>query len=181
LLVRDERSGDADSITLVHESSFPSGDEATLVARLREGDHLVASLVAEEDGVVVGHVAFSPVSAAIGPVGAGLGPVAVLEGHRNRGVARRLIEAGLAVCRRRGFGWAAVLGKPQYYSRLGFEPASEFGLVDEYGGGDAFQVLELTAGRLPAGAGLVRYGPEFASVSEPPDRGVRRTPSHRDG
>jgi hypothetical protein len=29
---------------------------------------------------------------------------------------------------------------------------------------DAFQALELTFGELPAGAGLVRYAPEFATL-----------------
>jgi len=42
--------------------------------------------------------------------------------------------------------------------------ASEFGLSDEYGGGQAFQAIELFAAGLPVGAGLVRYAPEFAAV-----------------
>jgi putative acetyltransferase len=57
-----------------------------------------------------------------------------------------------------------VLGEPAYYARFGFRPAAEFGLTDEYGGGQAFQAVELAAGGLPAGAGLVRYAPEFAAV-----------------
>ena len=63
-----------------------------------------------------------------------------------------------------GFGWVVVLGEPEYYSRFGFRPASAFGLSDEYGGGPAFQAVELVAGALPVGAGLVRYAPEFASL-----------------
>jgi hypothetical protein len=62
------------------------------------------------------------------------------------------------------FGWAVVLGDPGYYSRFGFVAARRFGLVDEYGGDDAFQVAELADGSVPVGAGLVRYGPEFASL-----------------
>ena len=48
------------------------------------------------------------------------------------------------------------MGEPAYDSRFGFRPASAFGLSDEYGGGPAFQVVELVAGGLPSGAGLVR-------------------------
>jgi predicted N-acetyltransferase YhbS len=57
-----------------------------------------------------------------------------------------------------------VLGEPEYYGRFGFSPAGQCGLFDEYGGGPAFQVIELVAGELPRGAGLVEYGEEFASL-----------------
>jgi putative acetyltransferase len=62
------------------------------------------------------------------------------------------------------FGWVVVLGEPAYYARFGFRPASEFGLSDEYRGGSAFQAMELIDGALPAGAGLVRYAHEFATL-----------------
>ena len=163
-VVRPEQPGDVAAIHTVHAASFPTGAEARLVSLLREAEHLPVSLVAETDGAIVGHVAFSPVSAANGAVGVGLAPVAVLASHRRQGIAARLIEAGLAACRSAGFGWAAVLGEPAYYSRFGFRPASAFGLSDEYGGGPAFQVIELVPDGLPSGVGLVRYAPEFASL-----------------
>ena len=74
------------------------------------------------------------------------------------------VRAGLEACRAAGFGWAVVMGEPAYYSRFGFRPAAEFGLSDEYGGGPAFQAVELLAGALPVGGGLVRYAPEFAAL-----------------
>ena len=163
-VVRPEQPGDVAAIHAVHAASFPTGAEARLVSLLREAEQLPVSLVAETDGAIVGHVAFSPVSAANGAVGVGLAPVAVLASHRRQGIAARLIEAGLAACRSAGFGWAAVLGEPAYYSRFGFRPASAFGLSDEYGGGPAFQVIELVPDGLPSGVGLVRYAPEFASL-----------------
>jgi putative acetyltransferase len=162
--VRAERPGDESAIHAVHAVSFPTDAEARLVQLLRAAGRLTVSLVAEADGVIVGHVAFSPVTTAAGAVGAGLAPVAVLESHRRQGVAARLIAAGLAACRPAGFEWAVVLGEPGYYARFGFRPASAFGLSDEYGGGPAFQALELVPNGLPIGAGLVRYAPEFAAV-----------------
>jgi putative acetyltransferase len=60
-----------------------------------------------------------------------------------------------------------VLGGPAYYRRFGFTAAAGWGLADEYGGGDAFQVLEIRAGAIPRGAGLVRYAPEFAALGGP--------------
>jgi putative acetyltransferase len=163
--IRPERPGDAGAIHAVHAASFPTVDEAQLVDRLRDAGHLSVSLVAEEGGAIIGHVAFSPVTVASGVEGVGLAPVAVLEAHRRQGVAARLIEAGLAGCRSAGFRWAVVLGEPKYYSRVGFRPAMGMGLSDEYEGGPAFQAMELTPGGLPTGAGLVRFGPEFAAFA----------------
>ena len=163
--VRPEAPEDAAAIHAVHAASFPTDAEARLVDLLRAAGHLSVSLVAEAGGEVVGHVAFSPVTAGAGAAGAGLGPVAVVESHRRQGIAAELIRAGLETCRRLGFEWAVVLGDPKYYSRFGFGPASDSGLRDEYDGGSAFQAMELTPGALPAGAGLVRYAPEFALVS----------------
>src|SRR5262249_60843901 len=109
-------------------------------------------------------IASSPWRAGPGAPGAGRAPVAVPELRRRQGIAAALVRAGLEACRAGGFGWAAVMGEPAYYSRFGFRPAAEFGLAAEYGGGPAFQAIELVAGALPRGAGLVRYAPEFAAV-----------------
>ena len=160
--VRFERHDDVSAIHTLHASSYPTDAEARLVDLLRQAARLTVSLVAVADGSVVGHVAFSPVAAATGAFGVGLAPVAVVQSHRRRGIAAQLIEAGLDACRSLGVGWAVVLGKPTYYERFGFRPASAFGLSDEFKGGPAFQVVELLSGGLPSGAGLVKYSPEFA-------------------
>lgn len=162
VVVRPEQASDAPAVHAIHAASFPSDDEARLVDRLRAAGRLPVSLVAEVDGSVVGHVAFSPVTSALGAVGAGLAPVAVGLAHRRQGIAAELVRAGLEACRVAGFGWVVVLGEPAYYARFGFRPAAGYGLTDEYGGGMAFQAVELVPGALPVGAGLVRYAPEFA-------------------
>ena len=159
--IRAEQSGDAAAIHAVHSSSFPTSAEADLVERLRAAGRLSVSRVAEAHGQIVGHVAFSPVTADRASGGVGLAPVAVLELHRRHGIAADLIRAGLAACRESGFTWCVVLGEPAYYQRFGFRPAPAFGLTDEYGGGDCFQVLELADGAMPSGSGLIRYAPEF--------------------
>jgi putative acetyltransferase len=161
---RPEKSADFAAIRAVHVASFPTPLEANLVEALRNAGRLSVSLVAEIDDEIVGHVAFSPVTTASGTVGSGLAPVAVVANHRRKGVAASLITAGLMTVKQAGFDWAVVLGEPSYYSRFGFRPAIEFGLRDEYGGGPAFQAMELQAGAMPTDAGLVRYAPEFALV-----------------
>lgn len=166
MVIRPETPDDAPAIYDLHAAGFPTPAEARLVERLRASGRLSVSLVAEHLGRVVGHVAFSPVSTARGAVGVGLAPVVVSAAHRKNGVGAALVREGLARCREAGFGWAVVLGEPAYYSRFGFQPAARHGLVDEYGGGEAFQVNELLPGAMPTNHGLVRYAPEFASLDE---------------
>jgi putative acetyltransferase len=162
--IRPEQPTDAAAVRQVHASAFPSPAEARLVDRLREGGKALVALVAEAGGVVVGHIVFSPVTLeppADGQ-GVGLAPLAVLPGHQRRGIGARLVEEGLAACRRAGYAFVVVLGHPGYYPRFGFRRAGARGLRNEYGADEAFMALELRAGSLPPGGGLVRYGPEFA-------------------
>ena len=144
--------------------SFPTPAEAKLVDALREAGRLRVSLIAEESGMVVGHVAWSPVTLAGAADGVGLGPVAVLPDFRRRGIADGLIRIGLARCGQMGFGFAVVLGDPDYYRRFDFRPAIQWGLSDEYGGGNAFQAVMFRNRAIPAGGGIVRYAPEFDEV-----------------
>lgn len=164
--IRLEEPDDRDAIHSVHAASFPTAGEARLVDALRASGSLCVSLVAVVDGVIAGHVAFSPVAVAGATDGVGLAPVAVLPAFRRRGIAKKLIREGLEACERLEFGFVVVLGDPTYYRRCGFLPAEGWGLSDEYGGGEAFQALELRPASIPTGGGLVRYAPEFSVVSD---------------
>lgn len=174
--IRPEEPADHEAIHAVHAASFPTNAEARLVDALRESGSLRVSLVAVCEGEIVGHVAFSPValdavnagasSGAGSALGAGLAPVAVLTTSRRRGIADDLIREGLESCAESGFGFVVVLGDPTYYRRFGFLPAAGWGLADEYGGGEAFQALELEPASIPDGGGLVRYAREFGIVDD---------------
>ena len=123
------------AIHRLHEEAFRSPAEARLVDVLRASGRLVVSLVAEEAGEIVGHVALSPVSAGASPGGLGLAPLAVASGCRRRGVGDALVRGGLDASRRAECAFVVVLGEPAYYERFGFTVASGWGLVDEYGAG----------------------------------------------
>ena len=168
-IIRPERPEDVLAIHRLHEEAFRTPAEARLVDVLRASGRLVVSLVAEEAGEIVGHVALSSVSAGASPGGLGLAPLAVASGCRRRGVGDALVRGGLDASRRAGCAFVVVLGEPAYYERFGFTVASGWGLVDEYGAGPAFQVLELRPGGVPRGAGLVRYAEEFALLSARPE------------
>src|SRR5262245_38064758 len=118
-LIRPERAGDEAAIRAVHRSAFPADAEARLVDRLRANGKARVSLVAEADGLVVGHVLFSPVTVEGRStcVGLGLAPLAVAPDHQRRGVGSALVREGLAACRRQGCGFVVVLGHPAYYPR----------------------------------------------------------------
>lgn len=164
--IRAENARDLDGIHSVNVAAFPTADEADLVDRLRSNGTLSVSLVAENDGVIVGHVAFSPVtvetSTSTGS-GVGLAPVAVSPAHQRTGIVGRLIRLGLEQCRQAGYAYVVVLGDPAYYRRFGFETAAAKGLVNEYGAHDEFMVLELIEGSLRSVRGLVKYGAEFGA------------------
>ncbi|MDO1529035.1 N-acetyltransferase [Fulvimonas sp. R45] len=153
----------------VHRAAFGRDDEARLVHRLREAGDDALEWLAEADGQVVGHVAYSPVRIEHGDDGCALGlaPVGVLPAWQRRGVGRALIEASLDALRQGGrTSLVVVLGDPAYYARFGFAPASAAGLHDTYGGGDAFMARALRPGALDGRHGRVDYAPAFDLLGE---------------
>lgn len=160
--IRPEAPRDHAAIHAVHLAAFPTDAEARLVDLLRDADRLFISLVAIVGNGIVGHAAFSPVMVDSMVGGLGLAPVGVLPAFQRRGIGSHLIELGLAQARALRVPFVVLLGAPAYYARFGFGPASAFGLRDEYGGGSAFQAIELIGGGIPKDGGLVRYAPEFA-------------------
>lgn len=159
--IRPETAADIQAIRAVNVAAFPTPGEAKLVDLLRNAGRLLISLVAVEDGKVVGHVAISPINF---NGGVGLAPVAVAPDHQRKGIGKALVQAAINVCRSEAFGFIVVLGEPEFYGRFGFVPASEYNLEDEYGGGDAFQVLPLRDNHLPSQGGRVKFAPEFKSL-----------------
>ena len=125
-LIRPEAPGDAEAIGAVTAEAFRTvavsrQTEPYIVEALRAAGALSVSLVAELDGRVVGHVAFSPVAISDGSRDwYGLGPVSVLPAHQRRGIGRTLIREGLDRLRQRGGRGCCLVGDPNYYTRLGF-------------------------------------------------------------
>ena len=168
MLIRPEQPSDDAAIRAVHASAFPTEVEAQLVDALRAAGRLVVSLVADDGGRVVAHVAFSPVTLSAAPEatdGIGLAPVGVLPDLQRSGIGGQVVRAGLAACAEAGFAYVVVLGDPEYYHRFGFHRASEHGLGNEYDAGPEFMVLALRDGGMPAAGSVVRYAPEFSIVS----------------
>lgn len=168
MIIRPEKPEDIPAIRIVIEQAFGRPAEADLVDALRRNGKATISLVAEDDGRVVGHILFSPVtiqSSETELTGVGLAPMAVLPEFQNRGVGSLLVKNGLDRCREAGHSFAVVLGHSHYYPRFGFTPASRFGIKCEYEVADEhFMAMELLEGALQNQAGTARYQPEFNEV-----------------
>ena len=166
--VRHEGPGDLAIIRSVDARAFGQPAEAELVSALRERGQVTLSLVAVQEGRIVGHILFSPViiESAKGTCPAiGLGPMAVLPELQRQGIGSLLIKAGLEECRQVGHERVVVLGHAEYYPRFGFIPASQHGVRCEYDVPDEiFMVLELRKGAFQGKAGTVKYQPEFNEV-----------------
>jgi len=166
LSIRHETASDHEAVFRVEAAAFGRENEARLVDALRDVGHVLLSLVAEEDGEVVGHIMFSPmtIESEAGVWGAVcLAPVAVAPGRQNQGIGGMLIEGGLVELRALGHSAVILLGHPTYYPRFGFRPAREFGLhyQDDR---DAFMAIELYPGALEGVTGSVRFTPEFDNI-----------------
>jgi putative acetyltransferase len=161
MVIRAETAADSAVITEVTVAAFRNQPfshqtEHFIVNALRAGNALTISLVAEVDGHVVGHIAFSPVGVSDGTRGwYGLGPVSVLPEHQRRGIGKALIQEGLSSLRALGACGCALVGDPAYYARFGFENSP--GLVYEGIPQEYFQVLPF-AGEVPQGVVVFHEG-----------------------
>ncbi|WP_335682161.1 GNAT family N-acetyltransferase [Prosthecochloris sp. GSB1] len=127
ILVRDETADDIHAITDITVEAFKtleisSHTEQFIIDGLRAAGALRLSLVAEVDGLAVGHIAFSTVTFSDGsPDWYCLGPVSVLPERQRQGVGKALIREGLARLKALGAKGCCLVGHPEYYRQFGFE------------------------------------------------------------
>lgn len=154
VLIRNETGADARAITDVTVAAFAAlpisrHTEQFIIEALRAANALAVSLVAEVDGRVVGHVAFSPITISDGTMGwYGLGPVSVLPQHQRQGIGQALIREGLARLQALQARGCCLVGHPGYYRRLGFENVA--GLMHEGVPPEVFFALSFD-GHVPQG------------------------------
>jgi len=168
IVIRDETAADADVIAAVTVAAFETlalsaHTEQFIVAALRAAKALTVSLVAEVNGRVAGHIAFSPVTISDGtPNWYGLGPVSVLPERQRQGIGTALIEAGLSRLQALHAQGCCLVGHPEYYPRFGFVNVA--GLGCEGVPPEAFFAL-LFAGRMPRGS--VTFHASFSAAGPP--------------
>src|SRR3954454_17584535 len=161
--LRPETTDDHSAIREVNRLAFGGDDEARLVDALRDGGYARVSLLAEDEGRVVGHLLLSALTIATprGDVGAlALAPMAVLSSHQRKGIGSSLVVEGLRACREAGHRIVIVLGHPEFYPRFGFSAELAGSLRSRYSG-PAFMAVELVPDALQGIEGEVRYPPPF--------------------
>ena len=131
MIIRPETPADHAAIREINVAAFAvhpfsQQTEHLIVEGLRADGALTVSLVAEAEGRVTGHIAFS--SASIDGKDLGwhlLGPVAVLPDRQRQGIGSALVLAGLEVLRGLNAKGCVLAGDPAFYTRLGFRQAKE--------------------------------------------------------
>jgi putative acetyltransferase len=131
IIIRPETAADAEAIRAVTVAAFKTlaisdHTEQFVIEALRAAKVLSLSLVAEVDGRVVGHIAFSPVTISdVTPDWYGLGPLSVLPDYQRQGIGKALMKEGLSRLRSMGARGCCLVGHPDYYRKFGFSNAPE--------------------------------------------------------
>ncbi len=174
LNIRNERSTDVTAIRDVTVAAFntmeiSSHTEQFIVGALRRAGALTISLVAEVEGRVVGHIAFSPVIMSDGTRGwYGLGPVSVHPGFQRKGIGKALIREGLSRLQGLGARGCCLVGHPDYYPQFGFNNAE--GLSYDGVPREAFFVLSFD-GHIPQGNVVFHDAFKADAQQDDPDGG----------
>jgi putative acetyltransferase len=162
--IRGEEQRDEPQIRDLLEASFPGYGEADLVDALRAAGDLVLSLVAEDAGIVIGHIAYSRLSV-VGAEGTfpavALAPLAVYPEYQQQGVATRLVRESHACLAAMGETLSLVLGEPTYYSRFGYSHRRAAHFDSDY---QSPYLMALSFGAAPWEGRLV-YPTAFAALS----------------
>lgn len=170
--IRQEKETDYKVSESLIEKAFKNAEysdqkEHLFVAKLRKSGDFVPelSLVAELDGVIVGHIMLTKLiieNEENRYSTLALAPVSVLPEYQNKGVGSKLISESLKIAKEIGFKSVIVLGHDKYYPRFGFKPASKWGIKAPFEVQDEnFMALELEDGGLADIKGTVVYSKEF--------------------
>lgn len=155
MTIRQAKPEDFDAIYSLVKTAFQTakvsdGGEQDFVLKLRKGSYIPElELVAEEDGVLIGHIMLT--GASIRENGGCFGtlllaPLSVALEWRAKGIGTALIREALAKAAALGHSSAVLIGDPGYYGRFGFHSAASIsypGVPGEY-----TLACELTPGAL---------------------------------
>jgi putative acetyltransferase len=170
--IRSERAEDHEAIRRVVAAAFRSDREADLVDAIRTSPEYVPdlALVAEVDGIVVGHVMVSFTSLDDGSTRHRiyhLSPLAVAPDHQRAGIGSALVDAVVERARDQGAQFVVLEGDPRYYGRLGFVPSSRYDIfidLPDWAPPEASQIRLLFD--TPTVSGRVVYPPAFDAVTD---------------
>lgn len=167
VIIRREEEKDRDTVYKLVKEAFDSaeekdGNEQDLVVALRNGESFVPelSLVAEQDGRIIGHILFT--EAKVGDYTVlTLAPLSVLPSYQKTGIGTALMNEGHRVANKLGYKYSVVLGSDKYYPRVGYAPADELGILPPFEvPRELFMAIKLSEDA-PSVNGVLRYAKEF--------------------
>lgn len=158
--IRKEEEKDYKEIKHINDLCFNGEYESKLISNIRAGKNFILSLVAEENGEIIGHIMYSRIK--IGKVDStSLAPMCVIPEYQKTGVGSELIKKSFEVLKEMGEKSVIVLGHDKFYSKFGFETAGKYGIKCPYDVPDeVFMAIEFEKGELKSG--MVEYGEEFS-------------------
>ena len=138
------------------------GNEQDLVVALRKSDNFIPelSLVAVMNNKIVGYILFTKIK--IGKQEElGLATLGVLPEYQKKGIGSVLIQEGHKKARELGYHYSVVLGSDKYYTKFGYIPAKEYGIVAPFDVPDEnFMAIKLNDAEIEI-KGIVQYAKEF--------------------
>ncbi len=158
--IRREQPSDYEALChLVREAfataHYSDGTEVAWLDEVRESERYLPELsfVAEDDGCLIGHLLTGKCTYETidGPrIGVVIAPLCIHPDKQGKGLGGKLVRHMLAEAAARGYQVAFLEGFLAYYERLGFQPASDYGLCayDPTPGGNAL-LLRGTGEELP--------------------------------
>ncbi|MCR4662608.1 MAG: N-acetyltransferase [Endomicrobiaceae bacterium] len=142
MIIRQETKQDFNKVYDLVKESFETarvsnGREQDYVKELKESDKYIPelSLVVEEQQKLIGYIILSKFdikdssNPKIKPLL--LGPVCVLLGYRNEKIGEKLIRKSFEIAKSLGYNCIFLVGDPNYYYRMGFRQAIEYGIKCE--------------------------------------------------
>ncbi|KJU72267.1 GNAT family N-acetyltransferase [Clostridium baratii] len=168
IIIREENNKDFNEVYEVIRLAFMNAEhtdhnEHNLVNKLRGSEAFVKglSLVAEDNGKIVGHIILTKVKIGNNESLA-LAPLAVLPNYQKSGIGSKLIIESHKRAKELGYSSVIVLGHPDYYPRFGYKPASKWEIKAPFEVPDeSFMAIELIENGLKDISGTVNYAKEF--------------------
>lgn len=163
--IREACDDDIDGIRDVNDAAFGGTDESQLIDRLVADGEVLLSLVAVEDGEIIGHILFSRLEITsldndTHLRAASLAPMSVAPTHQRLGIGSELVRQGIEKCKELDLDALVVLGHADYYPRFGFSAYDAKCLKSPFSGPN-LMVLPLIQGVFNDFTGIVIYPDAF--------------------
>ena len=180
--IRQETPADYYAVEVLTREAFWRGfwgkgqticNEHLLVHKLRNVEAFIPelSLVAEIDNKIVGHIIYSK-SKVVDNSGVEhelltFGPLSTHPEFKWRGIGQALMNHSFEKARGLGFRAVIIFGYPDYYPKVGFLPAGEFGITTAWGTTfDAFMAKELYPNALDGINGKYYLDPIYEQMTQ---------------